>query len=429
MSATHIQPSFRPSSAKKNSIGLMLAAGLISYTLFLGGCSGDDQAGRQAPPPPQVGVMALEPADVPLLVELPGRATAYNVSEVRPQVSGIILRRMFEEGSEVKKGQQLYQIDPGLYEANYETARATQKKAEAALTNAKLLADRYSKIVESNAVSRQEYDTAMANYRQAEAELASARAAVKTAKISLDYTRVFSPVAGRIGISSVTEGALVTAGQGSPLAYVQQMNPIYIDVVQSSTDYLKLQRNIKAGVVEQGDMGHIPVRLILEDGKEYDSEAALKLYDVTIDQSTGAITLRAEIKNDDRLILPGMFVRGIVNQGTIKGALLVPQQAVQRNQKGQPYALVVNESNSVEMRVFDTSYGVYENSWVVTPGLYDEKGQAISKEDAVIRRKEAKPVLGLLTGEKIIMEGSLRLRGGSSVTPVTYVPPASRNAQ
>ncbi|MDL2307955.1 efflux RND transporter periplasmic adaptor subunit [Desulfovibrio sp. OttesenSCG-928-C06] len=404
---------------------------LMPALLVMPGCSeekGQQQQGRQAPPAPCVTLEPLE-GGVPLYVELPGRAVSHHTSEVRPQVSGIILKRMFEEGSDVEQGQQLYQIDPAIYEAQYETALANQKKAETNVANSKLLADRYAAVVQKNAVSKQEYDNAMAAYRSAMAELAATKAAVKTAKINLDYTKVFAPVSGRIGISSVTEGALVTTGQASPLAYIQQTDTMYVDIVQSSSEYLRLQRGILSGLITQEKMGEIPVTITLEDGKEAYNAAALKMYDIDINMSTGAITMRAEVPNESRLILPGMFVRAKVKQGTLLEGLLVPQQAVQRNQKGQAYVLVVNHENTVEQRVFSTDLGVYQNSWVVAPGLFTPEGEALRMEQADARRKEGRHVYGLLPGERIIMEGSIMLQmtGGTKVTPTEYKPYAMKS--
>ncbi|MDR1124519.1 MAG: efflux RND transporter periplasmic adaptor subunit [Deltaproteobacteria bacterium] len=393
-----------------------------------GGCSDSDD-GHKAPPPPRVGVITLKAEPVPLHVELPGRASAYTFSEVRPQVSGLIQQRLFTEGSNVEEGQQLYQIDPALYQAAYDTAVANQKRAEAAWENTRVIYNRYSEVVKKNAVSRQDYDTALANYRLAQAEVAAAKASVTTAKINLEYTKVYAPVAGRIGISSVTPGMLVTANQGNALAQIQQMDPIYIDLVQSSAEYLKLQRHIQDGEIVQAAMGKIPVDLILEDGKSYDRTAYLKLYDVNVDQTTGSITLRAEVENPNQLILPGMFVRAKVNEGTIQKAILVPQQAVQRNQKGLPYVLVVSPENVVELRVFKADLGVFQNSWITMPGLFDEKGNGITAEQASVLKQSGKLVVGLLEGEQIIMEGSLRLRGGTAASPVAYVPPSERNQQ
>ena len=397
---------------------------LMPALLVMPGCSeekGPQQQGQQPPPAPCV---TLEPGDVPLTVELPGRAASHHTSEVRPQVNGIIIKRMFVEGSDVEQGQQLYQIDPALYEAQYETAVANQRRAEANVTNTKLLADRYAEVVKKNAVSRQDYDNAMASYRSAAAELAAAKAAVKTAKINLDYTKVYAPVAGRIGISSVTEGALVTANQPTPLAYIQQMDPMYIDIVQSSAEYLRLQRGIQSGLITQGELGDIPVTVTLEDGREANSTGSLKMYDVDINESTGAITMRAEIRNTERLILPGMFVRAKVKQATLLGGLMVPQQAVQRNQKGEAYVLVVDHENTVQQRVFSTSLGVYENAWVVSPGLHTPEGEPLRLEQADARRKEGRHVYGLLPGERILMEKSLMLQmtGGTKVTPTEYKP-------
>ncbi|MDR2826198.1 MAG: efflux RND transporter periplasmic adaptor subunit [Deltaproteobacteria bacterium] len=384
------------------------------------GCSDDSNQTKQSPPLPEVKTHTLKPQNIPITVELPARSSAYRISEVRPQVNGIVLARMFTEGSDVTEGQQLYQIDPAIYEANYETALAQQKKAEANLTNTKLTADRYSKIVESKAVSRQDYDTAMANYRLAQAEMSAAQAAVKTARINLDYTKVFAPVSGRIGLSSVTEGTLVTAGQGTPLSIIQQMDPINIDIVQSSSEYLKMLRSIKDGSLVPGKPGEIEVDLTLEDGKPYSQTARLKIFDVFVDQGTGSITMRAEVSNPDKFILPGMFLHATIHKGEIRNALLVPQQAVQRNQKGQPYALVVDEAGTVEPRVFDASLGSFDNSWISRTGLYTAHNAPVKPEEVKDLRAAGKPVMGFLPEEKIIMEGSLKLRGGTKVRTVDF---------
>jgi membrane fusion protein (multidrug efflux system) len=402
---------------------------LLFCLILLTACSDDSKNAAQSPPLPEVKTYTLKPQDVPITVELPGRASAYKNSEVRPQVNGIILSRMFTEGSDVAEGQQLYQIDPSLYEANYETALASRKKAEASLTNTKLMVDRYAKVIESRAVSRQDYDTAMANYRLAQAEMAAAQAAVKTAKINLDYTKVFAPVSGRIGISNVTEGTLVNAGQAAPLAVIQQMDPVNIDIVQSSSEYLKVMRYIKEGSLVPGKPGEIEVDLTLEDGKPYPQAAKLKILDVFVDQSTGSINMRSVVDNPDRFILPGMFIRAKIHEGDIKNALLVPQQAVQRNQKGQPYALVVNEDGAVEPRVFDASLGSFGNSWISLPGLYTLKNVPVKPEEAQNLHASGQPVFGLLAGEKIIMEGSLKLRGGTKVKAIDFVPAAPKNEQ
>lgn len=402
--------------------GFLFCIALAMVVLLQGGCK-SDSGQAQKPALPVVKVYTVTLSDVPFFTELPGRARAFNVSEVRPQVTGIILNRLFQEGTNVEKGQQLYQIDPAIYEANYNTALANQQRAEAALGTAKLLADRYARIVKSNAVSKQEYDDAMAAYRQAEAELAAMKAAVQTAKINLDYTKVFAPVSGRIGISNVTEGALVTATQATPLAYVQQMDPMNIDIVQSSKDYLRLQRGVQSGMVTPGTLGEIPVTLLLEDGKPFQQKANLKLYDVNIDQSTGSITMRAEVENPNSLIMPGMFVRAIVNQGTLKNAILVPQQAVAFNTKGLPYALVVDKTGMVETRVFHETLGEYQGSWVITPGLSNEAAETVTEEDAIKRTKQGQPVYGLMPGDRVIMEGTMNpaVKGGAEVDAQEFV--------
>lgn len=375
---------------------LTFGALIMGAMLNLTGCDNKDKT-PQAPPPPNVNVIKLEPRDVTTFVELPGRASAYYHAEVRPQVSGIILKRMFDEGSYVEAGQQLYQIDPAIYEANYQTALANQQKAQANLVNAQLTAERYEQVVKVNAVSKQEYDNAMAQLRAAKAEVAAANAAVKTAKVNLDYTKVYSPVSGKAGISTVTEGALVTAAQATPLVYVQQVDRMYIDIVQSSTDYLRLQRSIQDGSIKNdGTNGIRNVRLIFEDGTSYKEMAVLKLNDTTVDKSTGSITRRAVVKNEDGMILPGMYIRAQVKEGLNQGALLVPDQAVQRGNKGEYIVLVVNKDNVVEQRVIQSDRS-YNKHWVVIPGVKDGTG--------------------LDAGDMIIMEGSLQVRHGLKVNP------------
>ncbi|MDR2050829.1 MAG: efflux RND transporter periplasmic adaptor subunit [Deltaproteobacteria bacterium] len=349
---------------------------------------------------PQVGVEVLELRDVITTTELTGRVASHATAEVRPQVNGIILRRMFEEGSEVKAGQQLYQIDPSMYQAQYETALAAQQKAQTAVINAKSVADRYAEIVKVRGVSQQEYDNALAQYRLAQADVASAEAAVKTARINLDYTRVFSPVSGRVGISSVTEGALVTAGQSTPLVSVQQMDPMYIDITQSSADFLRLQRSLQSGVMASAGENAVGVRLILEDGLPYEHEARMMLYDATVNQSTGSITMRATVQNPENLLLPGMFVRAVVTEGITENALLVPLEAVQRTPRGEAMVLIVNGQGLVEQRVINTSR-IYDNSaWIVLPGRSGEGA-------------------GLEAGDKVIVEGVNRVRAG--VPAATYI--------
>ena len=386
------------------------------FSVFVVGCS--EEAPHQQMPMPQVGVLELKPQNVPSVVELGGRVASHATAEVRPQVSGIILRRMFEEGSNVIAGQQLYQIDPAVYQAQYDTAQASQLKAQTAMDNAKKIYDRYSEVIKVKGVSQQEYDSAEAAYTQGLAELAAAKAAVKTAKINLDYTRVYSPVSGRAGISTVTEGALVTASQPTPLVYVQQMDPMYIDITQSSAEFLRLQRALKDGTIAnsgaKGDDGKdvdvLDVKLLLEDdqpyikyengrpvmgkdGKPEEHAAKMMLYDATVDQSTGSITMRAVVGNPDHMLLPGMFVRAKVTEGIIENALLVPLEAVTRTPRGEAQVKILSKEGKVEERIIESNRIFNNKAWIVLPG-FDGNTK------------------GLEVGDKLIVEGLGRVRAG-----------------
>ncbi len=335
---------------------------------------------HQAPPPsapPKVSVVTLQARSVPIVTELPGRIAAYRVADVRPQVNGIILKRLFIEGSEVKAGQQLYQIDPALYQAAYDSAVAAEVSARA-------LAERYKPLVEANAVSKQDYDNAVASHLQAQA-------AVETAHINLVYTRVLSPITGRVGRSFVTEGALVTTNQSTALATVQQLDPVYVDVTQPSTTLLRLRREAAAGQLKRNESGQTVVRLLLEDGSHYPIPGTLEFSEVTVDVGTGSVTLRALMPNPERLLLPGMFVREQLQEGVRQGAVLAPQQGVTHDQKGEPTALIVNSAGSVELRVLETDRAV-DDQWLVTSGL--EPGDRLIVEGM----QSAKP------GSKVVAE-------------------------
>jgi membrane fusion protein (multidrug efflux system) len=345
-------------------------SGLVAITLMasLTGCD-ENKSNTVVPAPPEVGVVTLAPLRVAITTDLPGRTTPYRVADVRPQVGGVILRRMFTEGSEVKAGQQLYQIDPATYQAAYDSARASLARAEATLQSTSLLVRRYRPLVAANAVGKQDYDNAVASAQQADADVASGKAMVETAHINLVYTKVLSPITGRIGRSSVTEGALVTTGQATVLATVQELDPIYVDVTQSSTEMLRLQRELDDGHLQKVDDGQAATRLILEDGSEYSEPGKLLFSEVTVDSGTGSITLRAVFPNPKRLLLPGMFVHARVEEGVSEQAILVPQQGVTRNQRGEPTALVVGGSdNKVELRTLKVDR-VIGDKWLVTDGL------------------------------------------------------------
>jgi membrane fusion protein, multidrug efflux system len=350
---------------------------------------------KQAPPPPpgpvEVGVVTLAPTPVTLTNELPGRTSAFRVAEVRARVNGIVLKRLFVEGADVKPGQALFLIDPASYKAALEGAKAQLARAEATLANAKLQADRYQDLVADNAVSKQEYDNAMATLKASEADVSAGRAAVDTARINLGYTTVTSPVSGRIGRSMVTEGAYVQASAATLLAVVQQLDPVYVDVTQSSAEALRLRHELEVGKVERAAPGKAKVRIVLEDGREYGHAGTLEFADVTVDPSTGSIALRAIVPNPRGELLPGMFVRARLDEAVSPDAILVPQQGVARDQKGLPTALVVGPDRKVERRQIVTDR-VVGDAWLVTSGLK--------------------------AGDQVIVEGLQKVRPGVEVKPV-----------
>ncbi len=337
------------SSSARATLG---ASALLSL-LLLAGCQ-KEAAPQQARPAPQVGVVTLEAQPFTLTSELPGRTAAYRIAEVRPQVDGIVLKRLFAEGREVKAGQQLYQIDPATYEA-------TLKSAEATLLSSRSLAERYKVLVADQAVSRQQYDEARAAQLQAEAALEKAR-------IDLRYTKVLAPIGGRIGRSAVTEGALVSSGQAQELAVIQQLDPIYVDVTQPATELLRLRRELAAGQLEKAGDTAAKVSLSLPDGSAYAHDGRLEFSEVSVDPGTGSVTLRAVFPNPQHELLPGMFVQARLQTGSKSAAILAPQQGVTRTIQGEPVAMVVNAENKDEPRVLkaERTLGSY---WLVSDGL------------------------------------------------------------
>ena len=285
---------------------------------------------------PEVAVITVKLEKVTLTTELAGRVSAYLVAEVRPQVGGIIQKRLFNEGANVKGGEVLYQIDPATYQAAYDSAKATLAKAEANVTSLRYRAERYKELVAIRAVSQQDYDDAFAALKQAEADIEAGKAAVETARINLAYTRVTAPIAGRIGKSSVTVGALVIAGQGEALATIQQINPVYVDVTQSSASLLRLQQNMASGRLKRDSLNRAKVMLILEDDTPYPLEGVLQFSDVTVDQTTGSFILRVVFPNPKNVLLPGMFVRAVLEEGVNEQAILVPQQSITAIRRGIP---------------------------------------------------------------------------------------------
>ena len=376
----------------KCRIKLMSAALVIAVGLTLSGCGKKTKASAP-PPPPEVGIVVVAPQRTTLTSELSGRTSPRMIAEVRPQVNGIIQKRVFTEGSDVKAGQLLYRIAPATYQAAFASAKAVQARAEANLIPARLKAERYKDLVAINAVSKQDYDDAYASLKQAEADVASTQASVQTAQINLTYTKVTAPISGRIGRSTVTDGALVTANQPAALATIQQLSSMYVDVTQSSADLLRLKQNLASGLLKNNKTTQARVKLVLEDGSAYPLPGTLKFSEVTVDPSTGSITLRAIFPNPKQTLLPGMFVRAILEEGVDESAILVPQRGVTRNPKGEATALVVGAGEKVEQRVIKVSRTVGDN-WLVSEGLK--------------------------TGDRVIVEGIQKARPGTQVKAVPF---------
>jgi membrane fusion protein (multidrug efflux system) len=357
----------------------------------LAACGGGAPAG--GPPDgfkPQVTVVTLRPGTVTLTRELAGRTSPYRVAEVRPQVNGIIRERLFTEGGLVRAGEPLYQIDDALYRAQYESAQAALKKAQATVQAAKLAADRSQALVRVDAVSAQDNENAIAAQGQAEADVAAAQAALDSSRVTLGYARIVAPISGRIGKSSVTQGALVTANQDAALATIQQLDPIYVEVNQSSNDWLALKQEIDSGRVRSDGAG-TPATIQLENGSTYGYQGKLQFADVTVDPTTGNFLLRAIVPNPKALLLPGMYVRAVLNEGQLQQGLLAPQQGITRDPKGNASALVVDSQGKVEPRTVQVSRAIGDQ-WLVESGL--------------------------AAGDRVIVEGVQKVHPGSIVEPV-----------
>lgn len=374
----------------------LLPSFIIISVALLAGCN--DQGETQAhPTEPQVTVHVVESAPLAVTTELPGRTSAFRIAEVRPQVSGIVLKRNFTEGSDVEAGQSLYQIDPATYQADYDSAKGELAKSEAAAAIAHLTVKRYVPLVGTKYISQQEYDQAIADARQADASVIAAKAAVESARINLAYTKVTSPISGRIGKSSVTEGALVTNGQATALATVQQLDPIYVDVTQSSNDFMRLKQSIAQGSLHK-DNTSSTVELVMENGQSYPLKGTLQFSDVTVDESTGSITLRAVFPNPQHTLLPGMFVRARVDEGVQPNAILVPQQGVTRTPRGDATVMVVNDKSQAETRPVVAVQAIGDK-WLISEGLQ--------------------------SGDKVIVSGLQKARPGVQVKATTDVPAAT----
>ena len=372
----------------------------VAILVLSAGCGrgSNDKAGKPAPgapalPPPQVGVVTVKAEPIALTTELPGRIAAVRTAEVRARATGILLQRLFTEGSEVKRDALLFQIDEAPLRASLNSAKASLAKAEANLKQVEAKASRYKKLVEINAVSRQDYDEAIATAGQGEADVLSAKAALETAVLNLSYAKVTAPISGRIGKAKVTEGALVTAGEATQLATIQQLDPIYFDFTQSSTEMLRLKREMEAGKLKSTAPGQAKVTLLLEDGSVYSQEGKLIFSDVTVDPTTGMVTMRAEFPNPHGMLLPGMFARAKLEQAVDEGAITIPQRAVTRNPDGTGTVFVVADGNKVEPHIVKTTNAI-GNKWLVTSGLK--------------------------SGDVVVLEGFQKIRPGATVVPVPF---------
>ena len=368
---------------------------ILTASMILTSCEKKNTTvGESRSTPPEVGVIVVQPQRVTLTTELPGRTSAYLIAEVRPQVGGIVQKRLFAEGSDVKAGEILYQIDPATYQAAYNSAKASLARAEANVSNARLKAERYRELVKKNFVSKQDYDDLNAAFKLAEADIEAGKAALETARINLAYTRITAPISGRIGRSTVTDGALVTANQPAALATIQLLSSMYVDVTQSSAELLHLKQNLASGLLKNSTTDQARVKLVLEDGSAYSLSGTLKFSDVTVDQSTGSITLRAIFPNPKQILLPGMFVRAILEEGVNDHAILVPQRGVTRSPDGNAMVMVVNGEEKVETRAIKVVRTVGDN-WLVSEGLK--------------------------AGDRVILEGLQKARPGTSVKAVEFV--------
>ncbi|HBJ74731.1 MAG TPA: efflux transporter periplasmic adaptor subunit [Syntrophaceae bacterium] len=376
---------------KDYRVVLMTAAVIFIVGLISAGC-GDKKTGGP-PPAPEVATVTIQPKPVLITTDLTGRTSANLVAEVRPQVGGIIQKRLFTEGSDVQAGQVLYQIDPATYQAALDNARAGLARSEANLSAIRLKADRLRELLVDKAVSRQDYDDAASALKQTQADIQYWQANVDTARINLKYTSITAPISGRIGKSSVTEGALVAVGQSTALATIQKLDPMYVDVTQSTADILRLRRQLQEGQLDQNGKNQQKVKLLLDDGTEYPLKGELKFRDVTVDPTTGSVILRIVFPNPKDILMPGMFVRTFVLEGIHKNAILVPQQAVFRDPKGNPLTFVVDQNGKVEQRslTLDRAIG---DAWLVSSGLAQ--------------------------GERVIVEGMQKVKPGISVKTVPF---------
>jgi len=379
--------------AFKQMISIALSIVFYLSGFFLMSCK---QQQQELPPPPipEVTTVTAQARQIALTTELPGRTSAYRIAQIRPQISGLLLKRLFAEGFDVEAGQVLYQIDAAPFEAALSNAKAALGRSEANLPAIRSRTGRYKELLADKAVSQQEYDDTVAELTQIEADIQYWKATLDTARINLGYTKITAPISGRIGKSNVTDGAIVTAYQSMPLATIQQMDPIYADVTQSTTDILRLKRSLADGRLKTNGTEQKKVKLILEDGTAYQPEGTLQFRDVSVDPTTGSVILRIVFPNPDGILLPGMFVRAVIQEGVNEQAILIPQQAVSRDLKGNPIALIVDAKETVQQRklTLDRSIG---DQWLVSSGVEQ--------------------------GDRIIIEGSQKVRPGTVVKAVPFM--------
>jgi len=376
---------------RNNRAGMMIAAVILVVYLIIGGCGKQKTGGP--PPMPEVAVVTIQSKQVVITTELAGRTSANLVAEVRPQVGGIIQKRLFTEGADVKAGQALFQIDPALYQAALDNAKAALGRSEANLPAIRLKADRLRELLADKAVSQQDCDDAAAALKQVQADIQYWQATVETARINLKYTSITAPISGRIGKSNVTEGSLVTAQQPTVLATIQRLDPMYVDVPQSTAEVLRLRRGLKEGRLDQNGANQKKVKLIMEDGAAYPLEGILQFRDVTVDPTTGSVVLRVVFPNPNGILLPGMFVRALVQEGVDKQAILVPQQAVSRDPKGNPLTLIVDAQSNVQLRMLTLDRAIGDQ-WLVSSGL--------------------------APGDRVIIEGMQKVKPGAPVKTVPF---------
>jgi len=389
------------SALRKVVVRRAVTVPLLLGAFALAACGKKEEAAPPPPPPPEVGVVTVAPRPVGLVTELPGRLEASRVAQVRARVAGIVLRRLFTEGSDVKAGQPLFQIDPSAYQATLASAQAALARAQANVSAAAAQAERYKPLLEANAISKQDYVNAVAAQKQAEADAAGGKASVQTAQINLGYASVVAPISGRIGRAQVTEGALVGQGEATPLALVQQINPMYVNFTQSTTEVLRLRRAIASGQFKRSGGGDsASVRIVLEDGSEYGQPGRLLFSDLSVDPTSGQITLRAEVPNAGGVLLPGMYVRVRIEQAATPTGIVVPQQAVTRGSTGDS-VMIVGSDGKVAPRPVKVGTA-QDGNWVILEGV--------------------------VAGEMVMVDGFQKLRGNAPVKPVPWQPPGSAPA-